>query len=228
MCNNYVKLLVLLYADDTLVLSNSANGLKKALDDLCRYCAEWKLKVNSTKTKVIVFSKRKPRNIPQFVYNNEILERVDEFKYLAVIFKSNANFNKCKLHMKEQATKAMFSLLSKGRTLQLPVDVMLDLYEKTVLPIMLYGSETWGYGNNSVLDVVFLKFCKYLLGLKTSTPNSMVYGELGCYPVSISIKLRMVGYWLKLTSSDDNTICKKLYNVQFEMHQNNVYQSDWL
>ena len=38
-CNSYVKLLVLLYADDTIVLSNTAAGLQKALEDLCNYSA---------------------------------------------------------------------------------------------------------------------------------------------------------------------------------------------
>ena len=48
-CNSYVKLLVLLYADDTIVLPDTAAGLQKALEDLCNYCTKWKLQVNSSK-----------------------------------------------------------------------------------------------------------------------------------------------------------------------------------
>ena len=73
--------------------------------------------------------------------------------------------------VKETASKAMFALLSKGRVLQLPVDIMLEMFNKTVLPIMFYGCEVWGFGKNDMLDTVFLKFCKYLLGLKSCTPN---------------------------------------------------------
>ena len=98
-CNSYVKLLVLLYADDTIVLSNTAAGLQKALEDLYNYCTKWKLQVNSSKTKVIIFSKRKPKTPPVFTYNNEVLENVFDFKYLGVYFKSNANFSKCKMHI---------------------------------------------------------------------------------------------------------------------------------
>ena len=105
--------------------------------------------------------------------------------------------------MKDQATKAMFALLSKGRRLKLPVDIMLDLFDKTVLPVLLYGCEVWGNEKNIVLDTVYLKFCKYLLSLKTSTPNCMVYGELGTYPVSITIKVRLVSYWLNIISADE-------------------------
>ena len=147
-CNSYVKLLVLLYADDTIVLSNTAAGLQKALEDLYNYCTKWKLQINSSKTKVIIFSKRKPKTPPVFTYNNEVLENVFDFKYLklGVYFKSNANFNKRKMHIKETASKAMFALLRKGRVLQLPVDIMLEMFNKTVLPIMLYGCEAWGFG----------------------------------------------------------------------------------
>ena len=118
----------------------------------------------------------------------------------------------------------MFALLSKG-VLNLPVDIMLKLFDKTVLPIMLYGCEIWGFDNN---QSVFLKFCKYPLGLKSSTLNCMVYGETGCYPIFIHIKVRLIVYWLKLCSSDERKICKKLYNVLPHMHDVDIYHSEWL
>jgi hypothetical protein len=58
---------------------------------------------------------------------------------------------------------------------------------KMVKPILLYGCEIWGFGNNDVLEKVHLKFCKMILNLKTSTPNYMIYGDLGRYPVEIDI-----------------------------------------
>ena len=122
----------------------------------------------------------------------------------------------------------MFALLSKGRRLKFPIDIMLDLFDKTVVPVLLYGCEVGGYENNIVVDMVFLKFCKYLLGLKSSTPNCMVYGELGSYPVSLTIKIRLIGFWLKLISSPDYRISKQMYNLIYRMHQNNTHQSAWL
>lgn len=52
---------------------------------------------------------------------------------------------------------------------------------KTVQPILLYGCEVLGFSNNAILERGPLKFCK-LLQLKQSTPDFMVYGELGRYP----------------------------------------------
>ena len=61
---------------------------------------------------------------------------------------------------------------------------------KMIKPILLYGCEVWGFGKHEVLEQVHLKFCKILLNLKLSTPNYMVYGELGRYPIDIDIKVR--------------------------------------
>ena len=49
----------------------------------------------------------------------------------------------------------------------------------------------------------------------TSTPNVMVYGELGRYPIDIDIKVRMFAYWSKLILGNQSKIssllCKLLY-----------------
>ena len=43
-----------------------------------------------------------------------------------------------------RATRAMFMLLKKSYRLMLPLDVIIDLFDKTVLPVMTYVSEVWG------------------------------------------------------------------------------------
>lgn len=50
-----LSLLVMMYADDTLILANSEEEMKSILKALELYCDQWKLEVNSSKTKVVVF-----------------------------------------------------------------------------------------------------------------------------------------------------------------------------
>ena len=52
----HVKLFILFYTDDTVIISESADGLQHALNEFHTYCKRWKLTVNIEKTKVIVFS----------------------------------------------------------------------------------------------------------------------------------------------------------------------------
>jgi hypothetical protein len=50
-----LNLFLLLYADDTVIFSESVEGLQKMLDTLKSYSEHWKLEVNVSKTKMVVF-----------------------------------------------------------------------------------------------------------------------------------------------------------------------------
>ena len=52
----YIRLFVLLYADDTILLSESAEKLQTMLLNFETYCNDWKLKVNLDKIKIVIFS----------------------------------------------------------------------------------------------------------------------------------------------------------------------------
>jgi hypothetical protein len=55
---NCVHLFLLLYADDTVVLSETVEDMQKSLDAMAIFCDNFGLKINTEKTKVIVFFKR--------------------------------------------------------------------------------------------------------------------------------------------------------------------------
>lgn len=50
----YLKILVLMYADDTVIMGDSEEGINNALNalDNYSYCHQWKLEFNCSKTKV--------------------------------------------------------------------------------------------------------------------------------------------------------------------------------
>ena len=53
----------LLWADDLMLFSNTENGLQKQLDGLKLFCANNKMIVNETKTKLMIFGKDYTRNV---------------------------------------------------------------------------------------------------------------------------------------------------------------------
>ena len=121
---------------------------------------------------------RLPQNL-SFSYNNLNLEIVNNFNYLGIIFTRTGNFSLTKTNLADKALKAMYEVLKMGRMYKLSIKCLLDLFDKMIKPILLYGCEVWGFSNNDILEKIHLKFCKILLNLKTSTPSYMVYGELG-------------------------------------------------
>ena len=52
-----MKIFVLLYADDTVIMANDAESLQKNLHHLSEYCDMWNLSVNTDKTKIVIFFK---------------------------------------------------------------------------------------------------------------------------------------------------------------------------
>lgn len=85
---NELKLYILLFADDAVLFAHTPHALQSMLDDIQNYCDTWGLKVNTKKTKTMIFEKGR-HTTHNFIYNNTILEVLDSFKYLGIhLFKN--------------------------------------------------------------------------------------------------------------------------------------------
>ena len=65
----------------------------------------------------------------------------------------------------------MFSILLKRRKILLPSDTTVELFDKVVVPILMFGSGIWGFGNIGEIYI----FYKNLLKLNKATPKCMLY-----------------------------------------------------
>ena len=88
----FLKLYLLLYADDTIIMAESATELQDCLNAVSHYCKLWSLKINTTKTKVLIFSKGKTRKIPTFSFNGTNLDVCFDYVYLGVNMNYNGRF----------------------------------------------------------------------------------------------------------------------------------------
>lgn len=224
----YLKLFVLLYADDTVIFGDSPEELQNSLNIFEQYCYKWKLQINAEKTKVIVFSCGRLNKNLHFYLNNTEIEIVNEFRYLGIQLSRSGSFTVAKKHIAEQANKALFSLLRKIRNLSLPYDVQIDLFDKTIKPVLLYGCEVWGYGNCDIIERVHLKFLKIIFNLKKSTPSFMIYGELGITPITVDIQTRFARYWSKLVENHSNKLTSTMYATVFHMYKTGFYSSKYI
>ncbi len=226
----WFKLFIILYADDTVILAESEKELQQQLDALHEYCIENKLSVNATKTKVMVFarSKARLRNIPDFRYGDSVLEVVENYTYLGIVFSWNGKFDKAKQELAKKATRAMFAIIQKGRRMNLEIDLMLKLFDACVMPILLYGSEVWGYERIDVLEKVHTRFCKIILHCSKFTHNSMIYGELGRYPIRLEIDRRMINFWSRLQLESDQKFSCVMYRILFHLVNVDRHDSLWV
>ena len=77
-----LSLYFLMYADDTVLFSDTPEGLQNLLNSLQLYCNKWKLSVNIDKTKIVIFRRgnRLQQNL-HWQYDGNDVEIVNKFNY---------------------------------------------------------------------------------------------------------------------------------------------------
>lgn len=220
---NSTKLNCLIYADDVLLLSESKEGLQSCLNSLQTYCDFWKLKINTDKTKVIIFSvgKTKKENI-QFKLNDSVIEIVEKYKYLGILLSYNGNLKHAADHMYQKSLKAIFSLKSKI----LDYDSMSNtlkfkLFDTLIRPILTYGAEIWVCDYNikeKTLDTlpfekIHNRFCKYLLGVHKKASNLASRLEFGREPILNYISSQTFKYYSRLCQLPEGRLLKEVFQL---------------
>ena len=206
----------LMYADDIVLLSTSANGLQKKLDQLNLYCKEWCLKINPTKTKVLIFNKAGRHIKHNFTFNGSYIQCVQHCKYLGITFSASGSFSLAQGELYNKGLKAYYKLRKDFISLNPSIRSSLHVFDHTIKPILLYNSEIWGYFNpfkknlisdhppidkafhNLKSEKLHLKFCKYLLGVGKKATNLATLSELGRFPLHFDILKAMIRYWYRL------------------------------
>lgn len=105
------------------------------------------------------------------------------------------------------------------------MDLVIKLFDHTIVPILTYSSEVWGFEKIDIIKRIHQKFLRNVLKLKKSTPWYMVNAELGRLPLQIIIKTRMIVYWNKLIVGKENKLSFKLYQFMLNIP---IFQSKWI
>ena len=96
-----------------------------------------------------------------------------------------------------------------------------------IQPILLYGSELWGFEASKCIENIHLKFCKRMLNIKQNTPEPAVLGELGKYPLFICHFKKVISYWLKILHMDENGYPKRCYLFLLSLDEARKTKGNW-
>ena len=116
----YLKVFILLYADDTVIFGTEPELFQKNLDIFYEYCQLWKLNINYRKTNIMIFGKRNTEDLT-FQLGDHIITICDEFKYLGVVFSKSRSFYKAMKHNADHAKKAMHLLYTTHKKFEYPI-----------------------------------------------------------------------------------------------------------
>ena len=212
----FIKILVTLYADDTIILSDNINDFQQILN-IFDYCNSWNLKINSSRTKITIFRDHsRTRNVHFFIAGDET-EIVKEIKYLGVLFKNNGRFDQCCKAFSSVAFEATSLLKKRIVNLNITVDCQLKLFDQTILPILLYGSEICSFEKLQSIEKVHLDFIRSILKMKKRTPLIMVYVEFGRYPIKFKQKRELfkiiIKHWSNILTDKYSKLSHKMYSI---------------
>jgi sorting nexin-29 len=135
---------LLVYADDVNLLGENINIIKKYAEALLDVSREIGLEVNSEKTKYMFVSCHQTAGQSNYIrVANKSFERVAKFKYLGAILTDQNCIHKkirSRLNSGNACNHAVQNLLS---SCLLSRNVKIKIYKTIILPVVLYGSETW-------------------------------------------------------------------------------------
>ena len=239
----------LLYADDLLLMSETETGIQNCLNKLHVYCKKWCLKINMKKTQYLVINRNGKQPKCNLHFGDNIVKQTNECCYLGVMITACGSFSSSMKMLYKKGLKAMFCLLNNvNKTKQLPVKILLDLFDKMISPVILYNYEVWGasllrknYSEQNLADNLFhlkclqedlhMKFMKIALGVNSKATNFAVRSELGRFPLHIKIYTAMLKYWNRLNNFINNRIINDVIEGLYlfiDIIRRDVNESDWI
>ena len=148
------------------------------------------------------------------------------------------------MELYKKAMKAYFKLNKHFLSCNPGTNVAIHIFDHTVIPVLLYGSEIWGLFNpfsakfrkdkniinilkNLKCEKLHTKFCRQILGIHKKASTFGVFSELGRFPLSYNILSSMLNYWYRLENiAPFNNIISSAYTASKELHENNT--PSWL
>lgn len=178
---------IALYADDTAIYTsaNRSNTIIKrlniSLQTLKQYFAQWRIKLNTTKTQAILFKfNNKRKRIPSISLKDgqNTIDIADTVNYLGVSFDKKLTFAhhlSTTLNKANKCFRALLPLLASKSKLSLCNKQL--IYASIIRPIMSYGSPIWSTAANShtiKLNIMQNKVLKIIHKLPWRTPTYLL------------------------------------------------------
>lgn len=177
-----IKIYLLAYADDIVLLADRPSELAEMLRVLQRYCERKDMVINVDKSKVQRFCNGGKMSKIRWKYGATELEEVNSFKYLGFTFQTNGYFTKHIKEMAKNGNRRQCEVWSLGQRLFANnFHIRKQMFKSLVEPAFLYGCEVTGFNDFEELERVQRKYYRWTLGLGKHTKVSMLMDEIKMY-----------------------------------------------
>ena len=213
---------ILLYADDGALVAESPQDLQRMLDALREYCGLWRLHVNVKKTKVVVFNPNKSHGCSEFTYDGQQRVKLDDFKYLGVMFHATRRRAATIEHRVSQGKRLLAAWVRRCQMWSMKPAMASQMFRTCVMPALEYSVGLWGAGNfQSVawqaVETFWRGAARTILGAPLRTPSEAVLGDLGWTHMWVTGAWQAVCLWTRVTCMNDDALARKAMHVQRDM-----------
>ena len=218
--DNEWELNQLLFADDTVVVADSERKLCQLVTEFWRVCERRKLRVNVDKSKVMRCA-RNEDGARLNMLNGEALEEVDQFKYLGSAIAANGGVESDVRHIVKEGCKLLGALKGVMKNRELGMNVKKVLYEKVVVPTVMYGSESWGMKvtERQKLNVFGMKCLRSMTGVSQldRVRNEVVRARTGVRrELAARVDMNVLIWLGRVERMDNEQLLKKVMNAKVD------------
>jgi hypothetical protein len=173
--------------------------------------------MNVEKEEVMVFNSADP--CQEFVFEGDVIERVQNFKYLGILLKTTPNLDRAMEHLVVVSRRSLFALNHRCAEPRI-MDVKLrsDLFNTLVRSTTNYAYEVWVDSKKiEVIEVVYRGFFKSLLGVRKTTSTSIVLAEFGKFLFEHFTWGQTLLYYNHVSTVIKDHILEKAWEAQLAM-----------
>jgi hypothetical protein len=181
---------LLFYADDLILIAKYAPELQEHSISLEHFCSTMGMQVNTSKMKVVVFSRKRKQkhNKHKFYFEGNTLDEVADYKYLGIDFNKNLSWEGCRKKRTLGGWKVFYAFQNRCREAELWVwKTMQTLFGILVISVVLYGCEVWASSTSNLQWKNFEKIKKCLITYKFKIKSLVHYdimlSEMGAAPI---------------------------------------------
>lgn len=134
------------FADDIDIIGIDRRAVEEAFTPFKRETARIGLTISSTKTKYMIAGRQRGSNSgvgSEVVLDGDKFEVVEEFVYLGTLLTCDNDVTREVKRRIAAANRAFYGLRNQLRSRSLQTKTKFALYKTLILPVALYGHETW-------------------------------------------------------------------------------------
>ena len=208
-----IRVPVLAYADDLVLLSETEDGMQQLLDKTLEWCSKWRVQINTDKTKVMHFRRKRVPPTKTIFKLGDDLEMVETYKYLGFWVDSHVDSHYGISELAKSGSRSLGGVIGKTRDhYDLSFSCFTKLMETCVEPILDYASGAWSVGRDAhPIDKVQQRSARFYCGLPKSTSLPCLIGETGWVPCVVRRDIKALRLYNQLVKMDPRRLTRRIF-----------------